>query len=66
MRLGTYTRGVTILAVLAQASASVTPSPTASPSPGGIGGALGSVGGIVVIALLALGFLWLRGRALKR
>ena len=58
---------MTILAALAQASASVAPSgATASPSPDGIGGALGSVGGIVVIALLALGFLWLRGRALKR
>jgi hypothetical protein len=40
--------------------------PTASPSPTGIGGALGTVGGIVVLAVLAAGFLWLRGRSLRR
>jgi glucose/arabinose dehydrogenase len=41
--------------------------PTATPVvDDGFGSALGTTGGIVVLAVFALGFLWLRGRALRR
>lgn len=43
--------------------------PTPTPTPavdGGFGAALGTTGGIVVIAVLVLAFVWLRGRALRR
>ncbi|MGZ8585220.1 MAG: hypothetical protein ACXWXQ_09315 [Actinomycetota bacterium] len=44
--------------------ATVTPTPT--PSPAGVGGAIGTVAGAVVIALIAGAFLWMRARALRR
>jgi glucose/arabinose dehydrogenase len=44
-----------------------TPSFGASPSPdAGIGGALGSAGGLLVLAALAGAFMWLRSRTLRR
>jgi hypothetical protein len=53
--------------VVATAARAATPSAIApSPSPPGVGSALGSVAGIVVLALLALGFLWVRSRSLRR
>ncbi|MGZ8635922.1 MAG: hypothetical protein ACXWX2_02960 [Actinomycetota bacterium] len=39
---------------------------TPTPSPAGVGGAIGTVAGAVVIALIAGAFLWMRARALRR
>ena len=53
--------------VIGPGTPSASSSPTASPAgDDGLGGALGSTGVIVVIAILAGAFLWLRSRTLRR